>query len=67
MFNWIRKIFWVRDDDIFLNGMTVKEYRETMEYLKRDHIKEMEDMLTEINEEINKDILTKLLNQDKDE
>lgn len=64
----LRKIFRVRDTDTFSNGMTVKDYRETMEYLKRDHMQELEDSLSELtNEPIDKEILEKLFNQNKDE
>ncbi len=69
MIKWIKNFFTINKDKpfSFYNG-SLEEWRKDLEYLNRDHIGELSDMLkNEFNEEISKDILTKLFNQNKDD
>jgi hypothetical protein len=70
MIKWIKNFFTINKDKpfSFYNG-SLEDWKKEQEYLNRDHIGEMSNMLSnDINEEISKDILTKLLKlKNKDE
>ena len=70
MIKWIKNFFTINKDKpfSFYNG-SLEDWKKELEYLNRDHIGEMSNRLSnDINEEISKDILTKLLKlKNKDE
>jgi hypothetical protein len=66
MSKWVKNFFTINKDKpfSFYKG-SLEDWRRDQEYLKRDHIGEMSDMLKhEINEEINRDTIDKILKDD---